>query len=98
MSLVFWRENEYFEKRERVLQRTWRVDAGTLLKQPLLAEVFKHCCALHHCYTKAVSYAGSIKVASEVDPTIYCTATRVNMQVCCSHAFRKGSGNVVFPP
>lgn len=69
MSLVSWRENKYFEKRESVMKDLeggcWHAaEAG-------LAEVFKHCCTLCHCYTKAVSYAGFIKVASKVDPTIY---------------------------
>lgn len=100
LALYSGEKKECFEKRERQTYET--PGDGNLARyqsRPCLSEaVFKYCCALCHCFTKAIMLSSLRQHQRQRAPTDYCTTTAASMQACCSYAQRNGSGYFVFPP
>lgn len=88
LALYSGEKKECFEKRERQTYET--PGDGNLARyqsRPCLSEaVFKYCCALCHCFTKAIMLSSLRQHQRQRAPTDYCTTTAASMQACCSYA------------
>lgn len=85
---ILEKKKECFGKRER--QTYEGPGDGKLARyqsSPCLSgAVFKYCCALCHCLTKAIMLSSLRRYQRQRAPTSYCTTTAASMQACCSYA------------
>lgn len=81
LALYSGEKKECFEKRERQTYET--PGDGNLARyqsRPCLSEaVFKYCCALCHCFTKAIMLSSLRWHQRQRAPTDYCTTTAASM-------------------
>lgn len=100
LALEFEEKREYVGKRER--QGYEGPGDGKLAhyqSSPCFSgAVFKYCCALCHCFTKAIMLSSLRWHQRQRAPTIYCTTTTASMKACSSYVQRNGSGYFISPP
>lgn len=100
LALEFEEKRECVEKRER--QGYEGPGDGKLAhyqSSPCFSgAVFKYCCALCHCFTKAIMLSSLRRHHRQRAPTIYCTTTTASMKACSWYVQRNGSGYLISPP